>query len=64
MVEVQTWNPYKTIQCANNLGFPMVCFHLILNLWIVVIFYHIEMFFAKKTKYEKNHNNFILQICR
>jgi hypothetical protein len=27
MVEVQTWDPWKLIQCDNNLGSPIVCFH-------------------------------------
>jgi hypothetical protein len=28
MVEVQTWEPWKIVQCDNNLGPPIWCFHM------------------------------------
>lgn len=27
MVDVQTWEPWKTIECDNSLGLPIMCFH-------------------------------------
>ncbi len=28
MVDVQTWEPWKVVQCDNNLGPPIWCFHM------------------------------------
>jgi len=37
MIEIQTWDLWKAIQCDNNLGLLIVCFHLLPFVNIVVI---------------------------
>jgi len=40
MVDIQTWEPWKTIECDNSFAPPIVCFHLHNHTFIFLKFIH------------------------